>query len=183
MHCIFHNVSTLLLSLLFRVQWFSHGGSYLFARPLHDVSLLSPLLKNTDCNSFCSPTSERCQRSTQSRYGIRYTFPRHGGCSHPRVASGQLKHQLMPAQLTTLQWSDDRNTAVAYLSLPFFSHLCDGTRWSLTGSAVGRCEYLWCLRLDTLKSRGSDHLPGQVSCSFPLDLRGDGRLFFFSFLF
>lgn len=69
--------------------------------------------------TFHSLNSERCQWSTQSRYGIGSTFPRHGRYSHPRVASGQLKHQIMPAQLVTSQRSDLRNTAVAYVSVSF----------------------------------------------------------------
>lgn len=69
--------------------------------------------------TFRSSNSERCQWSIQSRYGIRSPFPRHGGCSHPRVAGGQLKHRITPAQLVTTQGSDVRNTAVAYASVPF----------------------------------------------------------------
>lgn len=69
--------------------------------------------------TFRSPNSERCQRSTQSRYGIGSPFPRRGGCSHPRVASGQLKHRITPAQLVTSQRSDVRNTVVAYASVRF----------------------------------------------------------------
>lgn len=66
--------------------------------------------------------------------------------------------------------------------LPLFS-LPDGAIQFLTGSAVGRCRYLWCLHLDHFKLRGSDHLPRQVSCSFPLDLRGDSRLFLVLFFY
>lgn len=66
-----------------------------------------------------SLNSERCQRSPQSRYGIRSPFPRHGGCSHPRTASGQLKHRTTPAQLLTSQRSDVRNTAVADVPVSF----------------------------------------------------------------
>lgn len=126
--------------------------------------------------TLCSRIAEGCSRSTQARYGVQSPPPRHHRYSHPRDASGQLKHRTMPAQLVTSQQPDIRNIAVAYASV---SSLSDVTTRFFTGSAVGRYRFLWCFYLDKFKLRGSDHLQRQVSCSFPLDLRGDSRLFFF----
>ena len=53
--------------------------------------------------TFHSLDSERWQQSTQPRCGLRSPFPRRGGGSHPRVAGGQFKHRITPAQLVTLQ--------------------------------------------------------------------------------
>lgn len=130
--------------------------------------------------TLCSRIAEGCSRSTQARYGVKSPPPRHHRYSHPRDASGQLKHRTMPAQLVTSQQPDIRNIAVAYASV---SSLSDVTTRFFTGSAVGRYRFLWCFYLDKFKLRGSDHLQRQVSCSFPLDLRGDSRLLFFFSLF
>lgn len=183
MHCIFfQNVSTAWLSLLFRVHWFSRGSGRLPACSPRGGPLPSPRWRTQIATlTLCSRIAEGCSRSTQARYGVKSPPPRHHRYSHPRDASGQLKHWTMPAQLVTSQQADVRNTAVAYASVSF--SLSDVTRRFLTGSAVGRYGFLWWFYLDKFKLRGSDHLQRQVSCSFPLDLRGDSRLFFFFFLF
>lgn len=133
--------------------------------------------------TFCSSNSERCQQSTQSRYGIDSLLQdtarvaNHGLLvGSESIGSHQPSLWLCNGQVSEIQ------QFLTCLS-PFLSlSLSDETTRFLAGSAVGRSGYLWCLCLDKFKLRGSDRLPRQVSCSFLLDLRGDSRLYFF-FLF